>query len=86
MDLAKEFGSNIITSHIGVIPEDINNPRYKVMLDALIVCGVYCKEIGVTLAIETGPENAIVLKRFIENTKGGIGVNLYPANFVMVTG
>ena len=39
-----------------------------------------------TLAIETGPEKAKTLLAFIEDTKGGVGVNLDPANFTMVTG
>ena len=85
VDLAVEFGSSVITTHIGVIPADKNHPRYKVMLDALTECGLYAKERGVTLAIETGPESAPVLKAFLDDTKGGVGVNLDPANFVMVT-
>ena len=56
------------------------------MLEALTECGIYAKEKGVTLAIETGPEKAKTLLSFIEDTKGGIGVNLDPANFTMVTG
>lgn len=86
VDLAVEFGTNVITTHIGVIPEDKANPRYKVMLDALTECGLYAKSKGVTLAIETGPEKAKTLLQFIEDTKGGVGVNLDPANFTMVTG
>lgn len=86
IDLAVEFGTNVVTTHIGVIPEDKSNPRYKVMLDALTECGLYAKEKGVTLAIETGPEKAKVLCGFIQDTKGGVGVNLDPANFTMVTG
>ena len=86
VDLAVEFGASVITTHIGVIPEDKSNPRYKVMLDALTECGLYAKEHGVTLAIETGPEKAKTLLAFIEDTKGGVGVNLDPANFTMVTG
>ena len=85
VDLAVEFGTSVVTTHIGVIPADKDNPRYKVMLDALTECGLYAKEKGVTLAIETGPETAAVLKRFLDDTKGGVGVNLDPANFVMVT-
>ncbi len=86
VDLAVEFGTNVVTTHIGVIPEDKSNPRYKVMLDALTECGLYAKSKGVTLAIETGPEKAKTLLAFIEDTKGGVGVNLDPANFTMVTG
>ena len=86
IDLAAEFGTSVITTHIGVIPEDKSEPRYQVMLDALNACGSYAKEKGVTLAIETGPENAATLKTFLDDTQGGVGVNLDPANFVMVTG
>lgn len=86
IDLAVEFGTNVVTTHIGVIPDDKADPRYSVMLDALTECGLYAKEKGVTLAIETGPEKAKVLLGFLEDTKGGVGVNLDPANFTMVTG
>lgn len=85
-DLAAEFGSKVVTTHIGVIPADKSEPRYKVMLNALTECGEYAKEKGVTLAIETGPEKAATLLAFLKDTRGGVGVNLDPANFVMVTG
>lgn len=71
---------------IGVIPSDKSNPRYQVMLDAMTECGLYAKSKGVTLAIETGPEKALTLLQFLKDTKGGVGVNLDPANLVMVTG
>lgn len=86
VDLAKEFGTSVVTTHIGVIPEDKSEERYKVMLEALTECGLYAKERGVTLAIETGPEKAKTLLAFLKDTKGGVGVNLDPANFTMVTG
>ncbi len=86
IDLAVEFGAKAVTTHIGVIPDDKSDPRYKVMLDALSECGLYAKEKGVTMAIETGPEKAATLLAFLKDTKGGVGVNLDPANFTMVTG
>lgn len=86
IDLAVEFGTKTVTTHVGVIPEDKTNPRYGVMLKALTECGIYAKSKGVTLAIETGPEKAKTLLAFLQDTKGGVGVNLDPANFTMVTG
>ena len=86
IDLAEDFGTSVVTTHIGVIPADKSEERYAVMLDALSTCGLYAKTRGVTLAIETGPESAKVLLGFINDTAGGVGVNLDPANFVMVTG
>lgn len=86
VDLAKEFSSSVVTTHIGVIPKDKSNPRYGVMLRALTACGIYAQSQGVTLAIETGPEKPETLLGFLKDTKGGVGVNLDPANFAMVTG
>lgn len=86
IDLAEEFGTSVVTTHIGVIPEDKSNPRYSVMLDAMRECGKYAVSKGITLAIETGPEKAATLLSFLKDTEGGVGVNLDPANFVMVTG
>lgn len=86
IDLAVEFNADTITSHIGVIPSDKTEKRYGVMLNALTECGLYAKEKDVTMAIETGPEKAKTLLSFLRDTKGGVGVNFDPANFVMVTG
>ena len=86
IDLAEDFETSVVTTHIGVIPSDKNDERYGVMLEAMTACGLYAKTRGVTLAIETGPESAKVLLDFIKDTSGGVGVNLDPANFVMVTG
>ena len=85
IDLAETFGVPVVTTHIGVIPADKTDPRYPVMLDALTECGRYAKSKGITLAIETGPEKADVLLAFLQDTRGGVGVNLDPANFVMIT-
>ena len=38
------------------------------------------------MAIETGPETAPILDKFVRAAGDGVGVNLDPANFVMVTG
>ena len=86
IDLAQEFGVSVVTTHIGVIPKDKTVPRYDVMRRAMAACGEYAMSKGVTLAIETGPEDAPTLLQFINDTNAGVGVNLDPANFVMVTG
>ena len=86
IDLAVEFGAKVVTTHIGVIPADETSEQFQVMLKALTACGEYAKNKGVTMAIETGPETAPTLLKFVSQTNGGVGVNLDPANFVMVTG
>ena len=86
IDLAVKMGTAVVTTHIGVIPEDGECEKYRTMLRALSECGEYAKAHGVTLAIETGPEMAATLNRFVREAGDGVGVNLDPANFVMVTG
>jgi L-ribulose-5-phosphate 3-epimerase len=87
MDLAKELETNVVTTHIGVIPQDPSHPRYKILQDACEELGEYGDELGAYFAIETGPETAIVLKNFLDSLKSsGVRVNYDPANLVMVTG
>lgn len=85
IDVTNALGCKIVTTHIGVVPADRDCPQYKVMCSALAEIGNYAESAGVVLAIETGPEPARVLRRFIEDTgSGAVKVNLDPANMVMV--
>jgi sugar phosphate isomerase/epimerase len=86
IDLAAAAGTAVVTTHIGVIPEDEGSPKFSALLEALDTLGSYGQKQGVTLAIETGPEKPETLKKFISRTHGGVGVNFDPANLVMVTG
>lgn len=87
MDLAKDLETKVVTTHIGVVPEDENHPRYKVMQEACEILGNYADEVGAYFAIETGPEKAKTLKKFLDSLKSrGVRVNYDPANLVMVTG
>lgn len=87
MDLAKELNTNIITTHIGVVPEDPRHPRWSVLQEACETLGEYGDDVGAYFAIETGPETSAVLKKFLDSLRSkGVRVNLDPANLVMVTG
>ena len=86
IDLAKELETDIVTTHIGVVPSDKNNPRYKIMQDACGELSDYAKSMNAYFAVETGPETAVVLKEFLDTLSGAVRVNLDPANFKMVTG
>ncbi|MCX7935369.1 MAG: sugar phosphate isomerase/epimerase [Planctomycetota bacterium] len=57
------------------------------MLSACREVGEYAAKKGVTFAIETGPEKSEILRDFLEELScPGMGVNLDPANLVMVAG
>ncbi len=87
VDLAVDLGCSVVTTHIGVIPDDPRDPAYGTMRDACRRLGEYAARRGVTFAIETGPEPSTVLRRFLDDLdQGGVGVNLDPANLVMVIG
>jgi L-ribulose-5-phosphate 3-epimerase len=87
LDLAKDMETDIVTTHIGVVPSSPTHERYEILLEACEQLGEYADQIGASFAIETGPERAIVLKEFLDRLhSGGVKVNYDPANFVMVTG
>jgi len=87
LDLAKELGTDVVTTHIGVVPEDENTDRFKIMQEACFDLSRYADDIGAHFAIETGPEKSATLKNFLDSLGStGVGVNLDPANLVMVTG
>jgi len=87
MDLAKELETDVVTTHIGVVPEDKNHDRYKIMQEACFELARYADSIGSHFAIETGPETSIVLKEFLDSLGSkGVAVNFDPANLIMITG
>lgn len=87
LELAKELETNVVTTHIGVIPGDKNHDRYKIMQEACYELSRYADSLDAHFAIETGPEIAVTLKEFLDSLHStGVAVNLDPANFVMVTG
>lgn len=88
LDMSLDMECDIVTTHIGVVPADPNHDRYKIMQEACYTLASYADSIGAHFAVETGPETSAVLKEFLDSLGGtkGVGVNLDPANLVMVTG
>ena len=58
MDLALDLECNIVTTHIGVVPQDPKHDRYKIMQEACFELSRYADGVGAHFAIETGPEPA----------------------------
>lgn len=87
MELAKELGTDIVTTHIGVVPADKKAERYAIMQDACGELARYADDLGSHFAVETGPERSEVLKEFLDGLGSkGVAVNFDPANLVMVAG
>ena len=87
IDLAMDLETNIVTTHIGVVPADPGHERYKIMQEACFELSRYADSVDAHFAIETGPETSAVLKGFLDGLGStGVAVNLDPANLAMVTG
>lgn len=87
VDLALALDSRVVTTHIGVVPEDDTCDTYKILQEACNELAEYAHQNGAFFAIETGPEPAERLKKFLDSLDSkGVAVNLDPANLVMVTG
>lgn len=87
LDLAVELGTNIVTTHIGIVPEEKESHIYEAMQRACEELGIYAKSMNAYFAIETGPETSARLKSFLDSlSTNGVSVNFDPANMVMVTG
>jgi len=81
--LAADMEAPIVTTHVGTIPEDRDDPLYKIYLDAAKAVAAAAEECGGIFAPETGQESAEVLKRFIEDVgSDAVKVNYDPANML----
>ena len=87
LDLAKDLETDVVTTHIGVVPADTDCDTFRIMQDACGQLAAYADRLRAHFAIETGPELSAVLKTFLDTLHStGVAVNLDPANLVMVAG
>ena len=86
LDLAAEFDCKVVTTHIGIIPENKTTAAYGALQSACGELSDYAATLDAWLAIETGPEPVARLCEFADSIPSGrIAVNYDPANLVMVT-
>ena len=87
LDLALEFGTDVVTTHIGRVPDDDTTDTYKIMQEACGELAAYADSLKAHFAVETGPEKAVILKAFLDSLGStGVSVNLDPANLTMCVG
>lgn len=86
MEWAKELNCSVITTHIGVISENMGKQRENIAR-ACKSLNEWAKALDIYIAIETGPEKIKTLHKFLKEINcSHIAVNYDPANLVMVTG
>ena len=81
LPLAKDFGTDIITTHIGRIPQDVNDKSRKAMTEVMKMLAGRAASNGCRIAIETGPEDPAALAGFLKKLDHpGLAVNYDPSN------
>lgn len=83
-DFARWLGVGSITTHVGFIPENPNDPTYREVIIALREVATYCNRNGQDFCFETGQETPTTLVRTLDDIGlDNLGVNLDPANLIM---
>lgn len=81
--LACDLGTNVLTTHVGKVPEDRSDPVYSMMQDVLGDLGKEAVSAGCVIAIETGPDEPAQLAGFLEDIDTpGLGINYDPSNLI----
>ena len=84
LELAADLGCNIWQAHVGIMPRETSDPKWQVLVDNMAQIAEHGDKVGACLAIETGPEPPVVVKRLIETVGSkAIRVNYDPANLVL---
>ncbi len=83
-DFAQKLGLPAIVTHCGFIPENLTDPEYRPVVDAIGEVASHCRDLGVGFWFETGQETPIVLLRVIQDLGlDNLGINLDPANLLL---
>lgn len=83
-DFASWIGAPAIITHCGFIPENMTDPEYLPVVDAIREVAQYCADRGIGFWFETGQETPVVLLRTIQRVgTGNLGINLDPANLIL---
>lgn len=84
VDFAVKLGVTRVATHVGFLPENINDPQYCGVLAALRYIVKQCRKKGVCFLFETGQETPVTLLRVIEELGGdGVGINMDTANLIL---
>ena len=84
LELAADLECGIWQAHVGIMAEDISDPGWGRMVEAMGELAQHGEQVGACLAIETGPEPPYVLRRLItEVGSKAIRINWDPANMII---
>lgn len=83
-EFAARLGVKRVATHVGFLPENINDPNYYGVIAILRYIVKKCKALGVSFLFETGQETPITLLRVIEELgSDNVGINMDTANLIL---
>ncbi len=83
-EFAVKIGVSRVATHVGFLPENMNDPEYLGVVAVLrYVIGKF-KKLGVNFLFETGQETPVTLLRVIEEIgMDNVGINMDTANLIL---
>ena len=83
-DFAAEAGAPALITHCGFLPENMTDPEYEGVAQAIHDVAAHCKALGLGFWFETGQETPVTLLRFFQDVGlDNLGINLDPGNLLM---
>ena len=81
---AKKIGVTRVATHVGFLPENMNDPEYLGVVAILRYVIKQYKDLGINFLFETGQETPITLLRVIEEIgMDNVGINMDTANLIL---
>lgn len=83
-ETAVDVANGLWMAHVGIMPEDESHPKWARFVSSLKELAQHGEEVGATLALETGPEPPVILRKMVETINSpAIRVNFDPANLLL---
>jgi sugar phosphate isomerase/epimerase len=83
-DLSSRLGVSLFTVHVGFVPEDPEEPKYRVMLERVGRVADALAAKSIVLAMETGQETAETMARFVGDLgRENVRINFDPGNMIL---
>ncbi len=83
-DFAVKIGVKRVATHVGFLPENINDPEYFGIIAIIKYIVQYYKKLGINFLFETGQETPVTLLRVIEEIgMDNVGINMDTANLIL---
>lgn len=83
-ETAVDVANGLWMAHVGIMPDNESHPKWARFVSSLKELAQHGEEIGATLALETGPEPPVIVRKMIETVNSpAIRINFDPANLLL---